>query len=86
MPDSSTLGEVLVELRALREDVQEIKTDDLAEIKQQVKTTNGRVTALELWKARLDGAKGAYSWVTPFVSAVLSGVIVAVVAAFLHFT
>lgn len=81
-----SLDTVVERLDALREDVQEIKEDDLAEIKAQVKSTNGRVRALELWKARWDGARSAYSWIPAFASAVISGVIVAGVAAVLHLT
>lgn len=46
--------------------------DDLNEIKTQVKATNGRVTNLELWKARLEGATWATSWVPRILTAVVS--------------
>lgn len=39
--------------------------DRLAVIENHVRLTNGRVTELEKWKARLDGAKEAVGWVPP---------------------
>lgn len=50
---------ILVRLDAL--------ADDVGEVKEEVKKTNGRVRSIELWKARVEGAQAAYSWVTPAV-------------------
>lgn len=51
--------------------------------------TNGRVTALDLWKAEhvaeLRGAKKAIGWVPPMITAVAaSGISVLLAALFLH--
>jgi dihydroxyacetone kinase len=56
----------------------EIK-EDVAEIKHEVKRTNGRVTALELWRHGLAAIAESRSWVKPWVLGVASGVIVAAV-------
>lgn len=64
-PDSA----VLARLDAIQQ--------DLAEIKAQVKVTNGRVSNLELWRARLEGMAAAGKWVPPVVSAVVTAGILA---------
>ena len=51
----------------------------LGELGDQVARTNGRVSTLELWRARLEGAHAAADWVRP----ALSGVVAAVVSALL---
>lgn len=49
--------------------------EKLDRIERQATLTNGRVSKLELWQARLDGARWAFSW----LPTVLTGVITAVV-------
>lgn len=56
----------------------EIK-EDVAEIKREVKRTNGRVTALELWRHGLAAVAESRSWIKPWVLGVASGVIVAAI-------
>jgi len=58
---------VIAELRGLRKDVQDLE--------EQVRQTNGRVRAIELWKARLEGAKWAAGWIPPVVTASVSALI-----------
>lgn len=70
---------LLAEVKAMREDVAEIKQDALPEIKAEVKRTNGRVTQLELWQARLEGARSAFSWVQPAIGGIVSGVVVGLI-------
>lgn len=53
----------------------------LTRIEEHAEKTNGRVTTLELWKARMDGAKWALSWVPGLVIAVTAGATGAVLAA-----
>lgn len=62
MADQPTLGEVLVELREARADI--------SEIKDQTKKTNGRVTALEKWQARVLGAVGVLMFLVTVFGAV----------------
>lgn len=52
----------------------------LDRIEDHARQTNGRVKKLELWKARMDGAKWALSWLPTVGTGVLSGVVVAVIA------
>lgn len=71
-------AEILAQLRVLREAVTEIKA--------QTTATNGRVRKIEIWQARMDGARSAFQWVQPAFAAVVSGLVVAGVLALLHFT
>lgn|GEM_PF-6497882 len=52
----------------------------LEEIRTQARRTNGRVRRLELWRARIEGARSAMSWVQPLTIAIVSGVVVAIIA------
>lgn len=63
-----------------RMDQQDDKLDTMID---QVKKTNGRVMKLELWQARMDGAKWAVSWAPPLITALLAGGLGALVAHFL---
>lgn len=42
-------------------------------IKVQTTATNGRVGKLELTRARMEGARGAYRWVGPVLGSVFCG-------------
>jgi hypothetical protein len=57
--------------------------DDVVETKEQVKLTNGRVSKLELWQAKVEGAKAAMNWLPASATGVVAGVIVALVTKFL---
>jgi hypothetical protein len=57
--------------------------EQLRHIAEHVERTNGRVTGLELWRARLDGAKAAMGWVRPLVIALGSGGVVVLLEHFL---
>ena len=59
----SEIEELHVQLRRICSTLTEIK-EDMKEVKAQVRETNGRVSKLELWKARADGARAALtsSW------------------------
>ena len=50
------------------------QADDLKEIKAHVATTNGRVSKLELWKARTEGAQAANGVVGNVVLVVFASV------------
>jgi hypothetical protein len=63
-----------------RMDQQDDKLDTMIE---QVRTTNGRVKSLEIWQARLEGAKWAVSWAPPLVTAIASGGLGALLASYL---
>lgn len=65
-------------LDELSEDIKEIKDEDLKAIKEQVTATNGRVRTLELWQARLEGAKWAVSWLPSVGTGLIVGLVVAV--------
>lgn len=54
-----------------------VMTNTLVEVKYEVKKTNGRVTVLELWKARLGGA-----WIVVIIG---SGVLSAILTAFIEY-
>lgn len=45
--------------------------DDVLEVKKLAEATNGRLRAVEIWKARMDGAKAALHWVPALVSGLL---------------
>jgi len=60
----------------------EIKAE-IREVRGHVEKTNGRVTGLELWRARLDGVKTALSWVQPLTIALSSGAVVVLLEHFL---
>lgn len=47
---------------------------DVKDTKEQATRTNGRVTALERFQARLEGAHDALSWRTPLVVGVLCAI------------
>lgn len=49
--------------------------EDIGEIKAQAQLTNGRVGRLELWQARVEGAKWAVSWAPPLVTAIVAGLL-----------
>ncbi len=79
------LMQLLGEVRETRAEVAAIK-DDVAEVKQDVKETrrqttrtNGRVTALELWRHGLAAVAESRSWIKPWVLGVASGVVVAAI-------
>lgn len=55
----------------------------LQRIEQHAEKTNGRVAVLELWRARVEGAKTAMGWVQPLMIALGSGVAVALAEHFL---
>jgi hypothetical protein len=57
----SDVNVILARLEAMHEDI--------GELKEQTKITNGRVGKLELWQARVEGAKWAVSWAPPLVTA-----------------
>lgn len=52
--------------------------EQLERIEQHASETNGRVKALELWRARLDGVRAAVAWLPSLLSSVVGGVIVGV--------
>lgn len=54
---------------------EELILDALHRIESKVDQTNGRVRALELWKARVEGVRWAYSWVPTFLTGTSSGVL-----------
>lgn len=58
---------IIVRLDMLREDV--------GEVKELAQRTNGRVTALELWRARVDGAIATASAARPWLLVVATGVV-----------
>lgn len=55
----------------------------LERIDRQVQKTNGRVTKLELWQARTEGARAVFSWVSPAVAGIVSALVVALIVAVL---
>lgn len=68
---------ILAEIRA---DLKHIVAE-AAEIKQQVKATNGRVTTLEKWQARMQGMQAAVSWL-PAAGIALGSSLIAVALAY----
>lgn len=63
-------------------DVLDSHTSRLDAIDTKVSETNGRVRAVELWRAKVEGALSVGS--SPFVAGVAVGVIVAIVVSVLH--
>lgn len=53
----------------------------LAKIEAHTSATNGRVSKLELWQARMDGARWAFSWLPSLVTAVIASVVSVVATA-----
>ena len=77
------INAVIARLEAMQEDIHEIKAD-VKEAKAEIKQTNGRVSRLELWKARIEGmGTSGKSAIAYFVAPVTTGVVVAVVVGFL---
>ncbi len=68
---------ILAEIRA---DLKHIVAE-AGEIKEQVKATNGRVTNLERWQARMQGMQAAVSWL-PAAGVALGSSVVAVALAY----
>lgn len=66
----SDIGVILERLNNLQEDV--------TEIKQQVKETNGRVTTLEGWRSRVTGFVAAIALLGPVVSGVTTALLISV--------
>lgn len=62
----------------LKEDLSEVK-DDMREVKAEVKKTNGRVTALEMWRHGLEQIKATRSWRFPALVGLITGLTVTVV-------
>lgn len=54
-------------------------TERLERIETHTRETNSRVSKLELWRARLDGAKAALAWLPSLAVGVTVGVTVATV-------
>lgn len=50
--------------------------EKLDEIVAGQKITNGRVSKLEIWQAKVEGIRLAINWPTPLVFTVLGGVVV----------
>lgn len=48
----------------------------LDRIEQQARLTNGRISKLELWQARMDGARWAFSWLPTVITGVITAVVV----------
>lgn len=46
---------------------------DIAEIKTQVKATNGRVSQIELWRARMEGVSAAMNWLPTLAVGITTG-------------
>lgn len=46
----------------------------LQEIMHHIEVTNGRVSRLEIWQAKVDGVRMAISWPTPLIFSVAAGV------------
>lgn len=46
---------------------------DIAEIKTQVKVTNGRVSQIELWRARMEGVSAAMNWLPTLAVGIATG-------------
>lgn len=55
----------------------------LGRIEKHAAETNGQVKELQLWRARMEGAKAALSWLPGLLTGIAGGVVVATVAAFL---
>jgi len=66
----SDVRTILHRLAQLAEQMKRI-TGEVAEVKEHVRKTNGRVRELELWKARMEGLKAGYSWLPPVVGGVI---------------
>lgn len=49
----------------------------LAQIHDEVRATNGRLRELERWRARLEGMRAAWHWLSPAASGVVSAVLTA---------
>ena len=79
--DVVILAEIRADLKHIIDTVGEIKATDLPEIKEQVKATNGRVTTLERWQARMQGMQAAVSWL-PAAGVALGSSVVAVALAY----
>lgn len=60
--------------------------EDVAEIKQQTITTNGRVTALEKWQVGVQAVKAAFSWKAPLLVGIAVAAASAVIATVLTIT
>ena len=60
-------GERLVAI----ESTQTAHTELLKEIRDQAKLTNGRVTSIELWKARITGAWVVVSFAGPVITGLI---------------
>lgn len=77
-------GQILSEIRALREDLHEVKAD-VKEVKAEARATNGNVRALQIWRAAVEarfsmlGSGG--KWVSTIVASVVTGTVTAVIVA-----
>lgn len=61
--------------RAQREDQAEVK-EQLGRIETQAKLTNGRISQLELWQARVLGAVGTVAWLPTVATGVITALLV----------
>lgn len=48
----------------------------LQEIKHHTEVTNGRVSKLEIWQAKVDGIRMAINWPAPLLFSVAAGVVI----------
>lgn len=67
---------------AIKETIREVVREELVDLKQvvnetrdHVSVTNGRVSKLELWKARMEGTRAAYTWFLPVVASAIGGAV-----------
>lgn len=51
----------------------------LDRIEGQIEATNGRVRTIELWRARMEGANWALSWLPPTLSALVVAIVAVVI-------
>jgi phage-related minor tail protein len=66
------LGDIKMQLSGVANDIEHLKTE-ASEIKAEAKKTNGRITRLEIWQAKIAGATAAVRWLPGFVTAVVGG-------------
>lgn len=80
MLDTHSRYEVLALSEEILRRLEEIH-EDLKEIKAEVKTTNGRVTKLEMWRYGLEQVKATRSWRFPAAVGLVTGTTLAIIGA-----
>jgi hypothetical protein len=77
---AAAVADVKAEVAAARLELRQ----ELAQVKEHTARTNGRVSALELWKARAEGVRAVLGHGSTILATLLGGSVVGIIALLAH--